>query len=916
LTAGQEATYAAVLAGGETVEGSLPLPPHERDIHHGLTRLTVRAADATYQLSFDGGSFPGSHGLHFQDYRSDDRHPGCYRVVLNFGTEEGNEFDYTWRIRVEANRDEAAHRAALAPAVPVEELPKTPDLPGTVGALGDAAVVPPRASEPPAGELQATISESGEVTILDGEQTVLEGNYFQVFPAGRPQREEVREGESRRVRLHYDAERGEMTQEVVVFPDEAWVLWTVRAKQETRGEVGFFCPQGLFSPPCITWRSVNQSMVAARDEPELGSTYCIVTGDEASYRELQFGTSRRQDWMFQDYRESRGAYRVVAVPRLAAGEQWRAVFRYLRRSAEPYPEVSFDAARRERGILATLLPDAMTDGFTIVPARSARYTVAGRPMEVTLKYVALDEAHRTVRIDCRLVDQWDRPVAERSYRLRNGGERCAAIRFPVLPPLNGAYRLEMAYRSGDVQRTRELVLTVLPEVADTGYRPESVFGAAIGGGEYLATLAKRIGLKWNRGHCAIGDTRVDRILPQRGEYDWERTERAVEVLERYDLLGCSTLNEAGAPWLREIWDRRPFEDYLQAWIEEYVRPLAERFRGRIRCWEVTNEPYYQYRDCPEKWVALMRATYETLKQIDPECTVVGTCGPPGSMGYSWYRRTFGLGSLDYQDAVSSHLYHFGPWVGAGVAMTVREWMHQIRRIMAEHGKVLPLWNSETTVTPPASLYTHPSHTRYVRYHAGEGPTDPIEQAQTYFKVLVVHAAEGVKYSFHIFHGGVEYTSHTGEYDETPLAFVATQAALAKHLETAQYLSDVELHPELQIFLFRDGERLIAIPWGPMFLKTDSATVRLPIPAGRFTARDCFDNPLPVEGDAAQMLLTVTWEGFFLLGDGVTEDEFRRACGDAAVDVRLLDEPQERVRGRFFGEDAGPARRSDWVGYHA
>ncbi|GAF98032.1 unnamed protein product, partial [marine sediment metagenome] len=292
---------------------------------------------------------------------------------------------------------------------------------------------------------------------------------------------------------------------------------------------------------------------------------------------------------------------------------------------------------------------------------------------------------------------------------------------------------------------------------------------------------------------------------------------AVDFHDRYQFLGCHSISEGWrAKWLSALWKDAPFDEYLKVYIEEYVRPLATRFKGRIRCWEVTNEPYYQFKDCPDKWVRLMKATYETLKEVDPECTVVGTCGPPGSMGYSWYRRTFALGALEYQDAVSSHLYHFGPWVGSGVAVTVRKWMGEIRKIMAENGKVVPLWNSETTVTPPASMYTHPSHTRYVRYHAGEAPTDPLEQAQTYFKVLVVHEAEDVKYSFHIFHGGVEYTSHTGEYDETPLAFLATQAALAKHLEEAEYLGDIDLHHDIQMCLFSSGERLIAIPWGPMF----------------------------------------------------------------------------------------------------
>ena len=346
-----------------------------------------------------------------------------------------------------------------------------------------------------------------------------------------------------------------------------------------------------------------------------------------------------------------------------------------------------------------------------------------------------------------------------------------------------------------------------------------------------------------------------------------------------------------------------------------MKPLAQRYKGRIRCWEVTNEPYYQFRTCPDKWVRLMKETYEALKAIDPGCTVVGTCGPPGSMGYGWYRRTFALGSLDYQDAVSSHLYHRSPWVGSGVAVGVRKWMRDIRGVMKEHGKVLPLWNSETTVSPPASLYRHPSHTRYVRYHPGTGPTDPVEQAQTYFKVLVVHKAEGVKYSFHIFHGGVEYQSHTAEYDETPLAFPVAQAALAKHLELAEYVQDIRLHPELQLCLFRHGTRLIVIPWGPRFLKRDHAVVTLAVPAARFAARDIFDNALPVAGSDTETRLTVTWQGFYLMADGLSLDELKAAFAAAKVSVHFVEEHAVEAKGTFFGKPSGRAKRSDWVGFH-
>ena len=769
-----------------------------------------------------------------------------------------------------------------------------------------------------AGEgLSLQVGNAGQFTLLDGAQPIAQRDYCWLA-GGTPVTEESQEGGARRVTVTWNSDRGRVVKQAVVTADEAWLSWTLQPRQPFQGEVGFYCPEAAFRPPFLAYRSINQSVV--QEGPLLAggeSTYCIYAGGAKQHRRFECGTSRRPDWLFQDQRAGSGVFRYVAVPSLKAGEEWRGVFHCVRRSPEPYPPIGFDQSREERGILPALLADAVTDGFTIVPARASRYTYTGRPLAVTFRYYARDAQPRSVRLNCRLVDLWGREVARREVALANEGRPTAILELPVTLPWSGAYRMEIATTCGEVKRTRELVLAALPEIPDTGYRPDSVFGAAIGGGTYLGTLAHRIGLKWNRAHCAIGDSQAGTILPERGRYTWDALEEAYAFHQRYRLLACHSISEGWtAPWLSALWKERPFEEYLKAYVEEYVRPLALRFKGRIRCWEVTNEPYYQFRDCPEKWVALMKATYQTLKEVDPQCTVVGTCGPPGSMGYAWYRRTFALGALQYQDAVSSHLYHFGPWVGAGTEMQVRKWMQEIRAIMKENGRVVPLWNSETTVSPPASLYRHPSHQRYITYAAGTGPTDPIEQAQIYFKVLVIHKAEDVKYSFHIFHGGIEHDSHTAEYDETPLAFLAAQAALARHLESAQYVGDVPLHGDLQACLFRQGRRLILIPWGPMFLKRDCAQVTLPLPARRFTARDIFDNPLPVEGDARATRLQVTWEAFLLVADGMSVEELKQACAGAKVAVHFAQAQGSALKGTFGGEGAGPASRADWVGFHA
>ena len=351
LTRGEEGAYVAGLPNGTKSEGKLPLPPSTKwNIVHGMGALTFESPRETYELTFSGSSFGGSHGLHFQDFRKRDRSRGCYRIVLSMNTANGNELDYTWRMRIRPHQNEAAV-AQRQPRGPADEVILRPDIEVRAHEVGDS----PRRTVPSDGApLRATVADSGRISLSEGDQTVIERDYFGVFAAGKPRRSERKDGDIHRISLQYDAPRGTLRKETVVSPDEAWLLWTVKAKEKVRGEVGFYCPESAFRPPFITYRSVNQSMVQERDDLEFSSAYCIVSAGKGRPREFQCGTSRRSDWIFQDFRARGNKFRFVAVPSLSAGQEWRAAFRYVRKSDEPYPAVSFDGAREERGILATL----------------------------------------------------------------------------------------------------------------------------------------------------------------------------------------------------------------------------------------------------------------------------------------------------------------------------------------------------------------------------------------------------------------------------------------------------------------------------------------------------------------------------------------------------------------------------------
>jgi len=223
LTAGDEASYVATLANGNTVEGKLPLPAQEKqNILDGITKLNVKSPRETLDFTFTGQSFPGSYGLHFQDYRPQDQSPGCFRFVMNFSTATGNEFDYSWRLRVRSQQAVGADDQPEAAPPDPASLAKIPELPpgDERSPFGPAQVVTPRArgEAPDDGGLRADVSDKGKITLTDGGRPIVVDDYFHVFPMGAFRREESADGDIRHIRLRYDGPKGELVKEVVVSP--------------------------------------------------------------------------------------------------------------------------------------------------------------------------------------------------------------------------------------------------------------------------------------------------------------------------------------------------------------------------------------------------------------------------------------------------------------------------------------------------------------------------------------------------------------------------------------------------------------------------------------------------------------------------------------------------------------------------
>ena len=187
-----------------------------------------------------------------------------------------------------------------------------------------------------------------------------------------------------------------------------------------------------------------------------------------------------------------------------------------------------------------------------------------------------------------------------------------------------------------------------------------------------------------------------------GEYDFSELERRLDRVEAYGLRPGPVIIHGTPKWAGGRTDedlkaaaarswrarRRPFFP-PQDWSEyrRFVQALVSRFKGRVRVWEVMNEP-----NTPDSglqgghrvYMDYLRHFYRAAKQADRDCVVL--CS---RVGIKWLDLMLRADPsiVDSFDAFVSHPYSDGPY---GSLAQVRAL--QIR--MAEAGRAMPIHITE------------------------------------------------------------------------------------------------------------------------------------------------------------------------------------------------------------------------------
>jgi len=148
----------------------------------------------------------------------------------------------------------------------------------------------------------------------------------------------------------------------------------------------------------------------------------------------------------------------------------------------------------------------------------------------------------------------------------------------------------------------------------------------------------------------------------KGIFDWSRTDRIVEQVENHGLDLVVRLDRQ--PYWAADGDNAPPERYSD--YGDFVYALASRYRGRIRAYEIWNEPnlareWGNRPPSPEEYTALLRLAYVHIKDADPEAIVISAGMAPTSRWDAmampddeFIRQMYAAGARPYFDVLGAH----------------------------------------------------------------------------------------------------------------------------------------------------------------------------------------------------------------------------------------------------------------------
>jgi len=142
------------------------------------------------------------------------------------------------------------------------------------------------------------------------------------------------------------------------------------------------------------------------------------------------------------------------------------------------------------------------------------------------------------------------------------------------------------------------------------------------------------------------------IEPQKGKYIFDKYDKIVSLCAKENLRLLAILDYS-ASWAAARWNSPPnnLQDYA-----EFCKVVVNRYKDKIKYWEIWNEPdsqiYWIPQDDMATYTKLLEISYKAIKQVDPSSKVV--LGGVTEAGYYAIKRIYENGGKNYFDIINIH----------------------------------------------------------------------------------------------------------------------------------------------------------------------------------------------------------------------------------------------------------------------
>jgi hypothetical protein len=179
------------------------------------------------------------------------------------------------------------------------------------------------------------------------------------------------------------------------------------------------------------------------------------------------------------------------------------------------------------------------------------------------------------------------------------------------------------------------------------------------------------------------------LEPNRGQWQFARLDHFVALAEQH---GTSLLLPLG---MCPEWAVGPYlsnnspPQSIDVW-RTYVRTVVSRYRGRIKAYEIWNEPNLKdfWAGTTEQMVTLTKEAAQVIHAVDPDALVVSP-SVTADFGIPWFEDFLKKGGGQYVDVIGYHFYV------AKLPEELVSLIQRVRQVISENGLGnKPLWNTE------------------------------------------------------------------------------------------------------------------------------------------------------------------------------------------------------------------------------